>query len=53
MKRAIKALRDFRAGLHRSAQNLHADGHPEAAVALWAVVGVLDELLIQLTRRRR
>jgi len=51
VNRALAALRDFRAGLHRSAQDLDANGHPEAAVALWAVVNVLDDLLNRLTRK--
>lgn len=50
MTRALAALR---AGLHRSAQNLLADGHREAAQALWAVVEELDDLIIFIANRRR
>jgi len=42
LKTILRILRD---GLHRRAYDLHGNNHREAALTLWAIVDVLDDLL--------
>ena len=52
MNLAIAVLRLLRGRLHADAFRLNADGNAPGAQALWAVVGQLDTLINELTRRR-
>lgn len=46
-------LRLLRHRLHQRAYREHADGHAEAAQALWAVVEEIDALLVRIESKRK